>query len=73
MPGERRNGKQKNKKKVPPLNEISPPLFPIRALHPLFVQLHEFFVWRVSEFWKVFHGVFKNLVINPVMRGSNDE
>ena len=70
LSGERRNGKKE--KKVPPLNEISPPPFPIRALHPLFIQFNEIVVWRVSEFWKSFHSVFKNLVINPV-RESNDE
>ena len=65
---------EKNQKKVPPLNEISPPPFPIRALHPVFVQFSEVVVWRVGEFWKGFHGVFKNLVINPVReRESNDE
>jgi hypothetical protein len=75
MSGEREETGSEN---VSPLNEISPPLFPLRALHPIFVQFNEIVVWRVGEFWKGFHGVFKNFVVNPGTerereRESNDE
>ena len=53
-------------KEKKPLNEISPSLFSLRTLHPLFIQIDEFLIRRISQFWKSFHSLFKNLVINPV-------
>ena len=47
------------------LNKLAPPLLSVSALHPFFVKLSQFLVGVHRQFWELFHGMFKDLIVNP--------
>lgn len=47
------------------LNELSPSLFPLGALHPVLVEFCDLFIWLLIQLGEIPHSVLKDLVVQP--------
>ena len=45
------------------LDELAPSLFAVLALHPVFIELRDTFIWVFEELWEVALHVLEDLVV----------